>query len=57
MLRCAALIRSVPSGSETHFKVVVVSEAFASMPLLERHRAVNEQLAAELAGYSHVHAL
>jgi stress-induced morphogen len=46
---------SVPRGSETHFKVVVVSEAFAGKPPVARHRAVNQALAEQLAGG--VHAL
>ena len=46
---------NVRAGSETHFKVVVISQAFAGKALLERHRAVNETLAAELA--NGVHAL
>ena len=41
---------NVPSGSETHFKVVIISDAFADRKLLERHRMVNEALAEELAG-------
>ena len=44
---------NVAPGSETHFKVVVVSEAFAAAPPLERHRRVNAALAAELAGPIH----
>ena len=40
---------------ETHFKVIVVSNAFEGMKPLERHRAVNELLADELQ--SGVHAL
>ncbi len=40
---------------ETHFRVRIVSPAFAGKSRIERHRAVNELLAAELkAG---VHAL
>ena len=40
---------------ETHFRVRIVSPAFAGMSRIERHRAVNDLLAAELkAG---VHAL
>jgi stress-induced morphogen len=46
---------SVPRGSETHFKVVVVAEAFAGQSPVARHRAVNQALAAQLAGG--VHAL
>jgi stress-induced morphogen len=33
---------SVPPGSETHWKVVIVSEAFAGRSPVERHRAVNK---------------
>merc|ERR1712183_645307 len=45
----------VPKDSETHFKVVIVSEKFGGVLLLERHRLVNETLAEELKGG--VHAL
>ncbi|MCT8998009.1 BolA family protein [Chelativorans intermedius] len=42
-------------AGETHFRVRIVSAAFAGMSRLERHRAVNAALAEELrAG---VHAL
>lgn len=40
---------------ETHFKVAVVSTAFAGKSRVERHRMVNTLLAEELAGP--VHAL
>ena len=46
---------AVPPGSETHFKVVVVSEVFRGKPRVVRHQQVNGILAAELAGG--VHAL
>ena len=46
---------NVPAGSETHFKVVVVSSSFDGVPLLERHRLVNTALSDELTGG--VHAL
>jgi BolA protein len=36
-------------GIETHFTVCVVSEKFAGQSLLQRHRAVQGVLAAELA--------
>ena len=45
----------VPPNSETHFKVVVVSEQFSEQRLIARHRAVNHVLADELA--NGVHAL
>merc|ERR1712050_92810 len=49
-------MHNVPKGSETHFKVVVVSEKFNDMkPLIKRHRAINEILAEELK--TGVHAL
>lgn len=35
---------SVPPGSESHFKVVVVSPEFAGLSLVQRHRAVNATL-------------
>jgi stress-induced morphogen len=46
---------SVPVGSETHFKVVIVSESFAGQTLVARHRSVNQALAQQLA--TGVHAL
>ncbi|TNF80812.1 MAG: BolA/IbaG family iron-sulfur metabolism protein [Gammaproteobacteria bacterium] len=48
---------NVPPGSETHFKVVMVSTDFEGARLLTRHRAVNEALADELAGGVHALAL
>ncbi|MFT6987079.1 MAG: stress-induced morphogen [Psychromonas sp.] len=48
---------AVPVNSETHFKVILVSEIFAEMPLLARHRLVNELLSEELAGPVHALAL
>lgn len=46
---------NVPPGSESHFKLVLVSDAFDGMGLLARHRRVNGILASELA--ENVHAL
>ena len=46
---------NVPAGSESHFKVTVVSDEFQSKRLLQRHRLVNGCLADELA--NHIHAL
>ena len=42
-------------GGETHFRVSIVAAAFAGKSRLERHRLINQALAAELAG--DVHAL
>jgi len=46
---------NVPPGSESHFKVVIVSETFADQTLLQRHQAINQLLKTELA--ESVHAL
>jgi len=48
-------MHSVAPGSETHFKVLVVSAAFDGMNRVARQRKVNEALRDELAGG--VHAL
>jgi BolA protein len=48
-------MHNVPAGSETHFKVLVVSAAFEGKGLVDRHRQVNQILAEELK--SGVHAL
>lgn len=48
-------MHNVPPHSETHFKVVVVSETFQDEPLIKRHRRINQLLADELSGG--VHAL
>ena len=47
---------SVPKGAESHFKVVVVSEAFAGKPALARHRAVHAAVD-ELLSAKRIHAL
>ena len=48
-------LHSVPPGSESHFKVIVVSEQFTGLSLIEQQRLVNKVLADELR--SGVHAL
>ena len=48
-------MHNVPSGSESHFKVTVVSAEFDGKILLARHRILNQLLKDELAGS--VHAL
>ncbi|MFV0281730.1 MAG: BolA family protein [Rhodoblastus sp.] len=42
---------------ETHFTVKIVSAAFAGKSRVQRHRAINEALAAELAGGVHALAI
>ncbi|XP_026321756.1 bolA-like protein DDB_G0274169 [Hyposmocoma kahamanoa] len=50
-----SFMHNVPKSAETHFKVVVVSDKFEGLPLIKRHRLVNDILKKELqAG---VHAL
>ncbi len=48
---------SVPPGSESHFKVVIVSEQFQGQPLVRRHQAVNAALAEELKKSLHALSL
>lgn len=43
------------AGTDSHFKVVIVSSDFEGKRLLQRHRAINKVLADELA--NHIHAL
>ncbi|KTD04058.1 regulator of penicillin binding proteins and beta lactamase transcription (morphogene) [Legionella geestiana] len=45
----------VPAGAETHFKVVMVSEAFTGLSRVARHRLINGLCDAERA--SGLHAL
>jgi BolA protein len=44
-------------GGETHFRIYIVSEAFRGKSRIERHRMVNETLAAELKGGIHALAI
>lgn len=48
---------NVPAGSESHFKVVVVSPEFAGKNLLARHRMINATLADELKDSIHALAI
>ena len=48
-----SFMHNVPKGSESHFKVVVVSAQFEGQALLARHRAVNALLSEELEGPIH----
>jgi BolA family transcriptional regulator, general stress-responsive regulator len=49
--------RGSPGTGESHFRVLMVSAQFAGKSRLQRHRLVNEALAAELAGKVHALAL
>src|SRR5262245_49706945 len=44
-------------GGETHFRVHIVADAFKGKSRVERHRMVNQTLAAELAGGVHALAI
>jgi BolA protein len=48
---------NVPAGSETHFKVIIVSDSFAGERLLQRHRQVYNILSEELSLMVHAVAL
>ena len=48
---------NVPPGSESHFKVVMVSTQFEGLRAIQRHRVVHELLSDELAGPIHALAL
>jgi len=48
---------NVPPGSESHFKLVLVSDEFTSLTLLARHRLINNILADELSGPVHALAI
>ena len=50
-------MHSVPAGSETHFKVVLITDQFAGKRQVQRHQAIYAVLAEELAGPIHALAL
>ena len=49
--------RGSPGTGESHFRVLIVADLFAGKSRLQRHRLVNEALAAELKGGVHALAL
>jgi stress-induced morphogen len=50
-------MHNVPRGSETHFKVLVVSQAFEGLGLVDRHRRINDLLRDEFRDGMHALAL
>lgn len=48
---------NVPVDSESHFKVILVSDEFNEKSLLARHRMVNKTLAEELSHKIHALAI
>jgi BolA protein len=49
--------RSSPGTGESHFRVLIVSEAFAGKTRVERHRMINEIVVEELKGGVHALAI
>jgi BolA protein len=49
--------RNSPGTGESHFRVLVVASAFAGKSRVDRHRLINDILAAELKGPVHALAL
>ncbi len=49
--------RSSPGTGESHFRVLIVSEAFTGKSRVERHRIVNELLGDELKNAVHALAI
>lgn len=50
-------MHNVPPGSESHFKVTIVSEQFNGKMLIARHRQINGILAEEISNRIHALAL
>ncbi|KAM9309182.1 bolA-like protein 1 [Pholidichthys leucotaenia] len=50
-------MHAVPPGSESHFRVLVVSSKFEGLPLIQRQRLVHEALKEELSGRIHALAI
>lgn len=48
---------AVPPGSESHFKVTIVSAEFDRKPLIARHRLVNSTLTSDIIQSIHALAL
>jgi len=44
-------------GGESHFRIKIVSDAFAGKPPVARHRMINDALRDELAGPIHALAI
>ena len=52
-----SFMHSVPEGSESHFKLVIVSDRFQDLRLVQRHQSIYGLLAEQLAGPVHALAL
>ena len=49
--------RSSPGTGESHFRILIVSGAFAGKSRVDRHRIVNDLLKSEISGKVHAMAL
>jgi BolA family transcriptional regulator, general stress-responsive regulator len=49
--------RNSPDSGESHFRVLIVSDAFTGKSRVERHRVVNDLLSEELKGGVHALAI
>ncbi|WP_444927301.1 BolA family protein [Microbulbifer sp. TRSA002] len=56
-VQCESHMHNVPTGSEMHFRVVLVSEVFNSARKVQRHQKVYAALSEEMAGPIHALAL
>ncbi len=50
-------MHNVPPGSESHFKLIIVSDQFEGLARVRRHQQVNGVLATELKGSIHALSL
>ena len=50
-------MHNAPAGSQSHFKVVVVSEVFEGLRPLERYKNINQVLNDELADRIHTFSI
>lgn len=56
-VQCESHMHNVPAGSEMHFRVLLVTDAFAELRKIQRHQRVYAVLAEEMAGPIHALAL
>jgi stress-induced morphogen len=52
-----SFMHSVPEGSESHFKLVIVTDRFQGLRMVQRHQGIYGLLAEQLAGPVHALAL
>ena len=52
-----SFMHNVPKGSETHFKVIIVSDLFEGKNLVQRHREINTLFKDEFASGLHAFSI